>query len=78
MYVCRKKNAPISTPDLTLKKLVFYRAIFVPDQRLTVPFRVDLIWFVLHASSRTPGMTSSNLKIRLFAAVQTNHDFVKG
>ena len=25
-----------------------YRAAFAPDQRLTVPFRVDLIWCVLH------------------------------
>jgi len=36
---------------------------------------VDLIWFVLHVSSKTLGMTTSNLQFRRFVALETHHDF---
>jgi len=47
------------------------RDFFAPGERLTVPFRGDLIWFVLHVVLNSRGMTTSNSKFRRFAAVET-------
>ena len=69
-------TANIATPTLHMTNNGVYWAFFAPDKRLTVPFRVDLIWFVLQVSSKTLGMPTSNLKLRRLAAVQTHHDFV--
>ena len=47
-------NFPEVASNLARGWLRFSRANFAPDKRLTEPFRVDLIWFVLHVSSQTP------------------------
>jgi len=55
---------------------VYHGAIFAPGKRLKVPFRGDLIWFVLHVVFNYRGMKTSNIKFRRFAAVETHNDFV--
>jgi len=56
--------------------MTFDWAILAPNERLSVPFRVDLIWFVLHLGFNCRGIKTSNLMFRRFAAVETHHDFV--
>ena len=43
---------------------IIHRAFLDPDERLTVPFRVDLTWCVLHVSFNYRGLTTKIPTIR--------------